>query len=83
MKRQTRTKTPHAREGLHQLVDRLPVDQMHAAGRFLEFLCAVEPEDEDTEPLSAEAREAIRRGEGEIRRGEYITLEEYERARKL
>lgn len=33
----TTTKTT-TREHLHQLVDRLPDDELHAAGRYLEFL---------------------------------------------
>ncbi len=73
------------KEQLHQLVDQLPEDELEAARRFLEYLCGmqVSPEHMDEEPLSADAAEDVRQAEKELRRGDYVTLEEYERKRGL
>ncbi len=40
-------------------------------------------EELDDEPLSAEAREGIHRAEEQIRRGEYVSLEELRRENRL
>ena len=68
------------KEELHQLVDQLPEGDLHTARRFLEYLCSpqVPQEEADPEPLSPEALEGVRKAEA-IRRGEYVTLEDYER----
>ncbi len=65
------------REHLHQLVEQVPEGEVHAAERFLEYLCAEpvlralanaplddEPETEEERQAVEEARESLRRGEG-------------------
>ena len=64
-----------AKEQLHELVDQLPAEEVHAAQRYLEFLRDSKGEFDD-EPLSADALEAIRAGQAEIARGESVTLDE-------
>ena len=70
------------KDEIHHLVEQLPEGELHAARRFLAYLCAA-PEEFDDEPLSAEAAEALQRAEEAMKRGEYLTLEEYERERGL
>ncbi|MBI3696977.1 MAG: hypothetical protein HY238_19355 [Acidobacteria bacterium] len=70
------------KERLHQLVEELPDAELHTAERFLEYLRSLQDE-VDHEPLSQEALDAIREGQEALKRGEYITLEEYRRMRGL
>jgi len=70
------------RDHLHQLVDELPEAEIPAAQRFLQYLHEVH-DPIDHEPLSDETIEAIREGEEAMKRGEFITLEEYRRTRGL
>lgn len=72
------------RKRIHQLVDRLPEDDLPAARRVLEGLRALgdpvlrallrAPEEE--EPVSEEERNALREAEEDVRRGEILTHEE-------
>ena len=64
-----------SKEGLHNLVDRLPEAEVAAAMRFLEFLCA----GIDDEPLTPEDWESIREGEAAIAKGDSIGLDELKR----
>ena len=70
------------RESLHNLVDRIPEDEVPTARRFLEYLAtspayrAVLFAPTDDEPVSASDAEAIARARSEIEQGRVITHEE-------
>ena len=57
------------KQELHRLVDLLAEEDEESARDYLTWLLA----DEDT--LSDEERAAVREGEAEIARGEYVTLD--------
>lgn len=59
------------REDLHHLVDQL--DEA-AADELLEYACWLAAEED--EPLTKEELARVEAGEAEIRRGDYVTLEE-------
>lgn len=73
------------RKRIHQLVDRLPEDELPTARRVLEGLQAMgdpvlrallhAPEEE--EPVSEEERAAVREAEEDVRRGRVRELDEY------
>lgn len=72
------------RKRIHQLVDRLPEEDLPAARRVLEGLQALgdpllrallEAPEED-EPISEEERAALREAEEDVRRGDILTHEE-------
>ena len=67
-----------AKEEIHRLSDGLREDELETARRFLKDLRAAA---DDT--LTAEELAEIEEGRKAIRRGEYVTLEEYERKRGL
>ncbi len=67
------------REELHRLVDELPETELDAARSLLDDLR--NGMDDDT--LTPEELAEIERGREAIRRGEYITMEEYRRQRGL
>ncbi len=71
------------KERLHQLVEQLPEGELQTARRFLEYLRSPQTlaDEMDEEPLSAEAVEGLPEAEEGMRRGDHITLEEYERKR--
>lgn len=69
------------KEALHRLVDDLPESQWEAARQVLEDLRKGEPVDEDS--LTPEEIAEIEKAREAVRRGEYITLEDYERERGL
>jgi hypothetical protein len=62
------------KDALHELVDQL--DEA-AAGELLEYAQWLAAEED--EPLSEEERARVEAGEAEIRRGEYVRLEELRR----
>lgn len=64
-----------ANEELHRLIDMLPEADWPIASRFLHFLA----EGGGDEPLSDEDWAAVREGEAEIARGEFVTLAELKR----
>lgn len=68
----TRIDLTKVREELHRLIDQLPaweaVDALNHVRRLLR----------EEEGLTEEEWEEVRRGEEEIARGEYVTLEEIE-----
>ena len=70
------------REHLHELVEKLPPEQIFAALQFLNFLCAdavwlsLLNAPADDEPYSDEQRERDADAEASIRRGEGISHEE-------
>src|SRR5580692_1607866 len=59
-----------ANEELHRLLDMLPEAERPLASRFLHFLV----ESGGDPPLSDEDWAAVREGEAEIARGEFVTL---------
>ena len=61
------------KDELHQLVDLLPDTEAAAALDYVRWLLA----DEDT--LTEEEMELVRRGQEEIARGDYVTLDELKR----
>ena len=63
-----------AREELHELIDELDEIDAAAVLDHLRWLLS------DGEALSPEALAKVRRGEEEIARGEYVTLDELRRA---
>jgi len=74
-----------AREKLHQLVDEMPGEELHAAERYLEFLRnksveylrqVLENAPVDDEPLTEEDRAALAEADAELARGEGIAWEE-------
>ena len=67
------------KEELHRLVDELPESQLDTARVLLEELRG----GIDDDSLTSEELAEIEAGREAIRRGEYITLEEYERKRGL
>ncbi len=67
------------KEDLHRLIDQLPEDRLEYAKEWLEDLQA----NGEEEVLTAEEWAEIEEGREEIRRGEFVTLEEYERKRGL
>jgi hypothetical protein len=64
-----------ANEELHNLVDMLPESDWPLASRFLHFLA----EGGGDPPLSDEDWAAVREGEAEIARGEFVTLDDMKR----
>ncbi|HZR97472.1 MAG TPA: hypothetical protein VFE37_02125 [Chloroflexota bacterium] len=62
------------KEELHALVDTLDDEDAGEALDYLRWLAS------DSETLSEEDMEEVRRGEEEIARGEYLTLAELRRA---
>jgi len=62
------------RNALHQLVDRIPETETHAAQRFLEFLAA--RADYDEEPLTPQEEAALEQGRRAIRQGDVRPLDE-------
>ena len=70
------------KERLHRLIDELPESALADAEWLLQDLrrdAAVAIEEFDEEPLSGEDLAAVRRGLEAIQRGDFVTLEEYER----
>jgi len=67
---------PTDREQAHDLLDRLPPEQMHAAVRFLEFLLldpvarAAATAPPDDEPVTEEDRRRVTNGKAALARGE-------------
>ena len=61
------------KEDLHRLVDLLPEEEAAEALDYLHWLM------QDGETLSEGESEMLRRGEEEIARGEYVTLDDLER----
>jgi hypothetical protein len=51
--------------------------------KFLDVLYERLGEEYDSEPLSPEELEMITESEGQFERGEYLTLEEYRRGKRL
>jgi len=51
--------------------------------KFLDVLYERIREEYDTEPLSPEEIEMVTESEGQFKRGEYLTLEEYRRGKRL
>lgn len=51
--------------------------------KFLDVLYERIGEEYDAEPLSSEEIEMIAESEGQFERGEYLTLEEYRRGKRL
>jgi hypothetical protein len=72
------------RKQIHQLVDRLPEDELPAVRRVLEGLQAMgDPvlrallrAPEEDEPVSEEERTALREAEEDVRQGDILTHEE-------
>lgn len=62
-----------SKEELHRLVDALPDDSTETVRRFLAWVIDEET-DVDLEPLTDEEWAAVRRGEEQLARGEYVTL---------
>ena len=67
------------KEELHVLVDRLADSELETARRLLEDLRA----EVDDDPVTPEELAEIEEGAAQIRRGESITLAEFERAHDL
>ncbi len=63
------------KEEIHALVDELPEDAAAEVLDYLHWLTA------ETETLSEEELARVQRGEEQIARGEYVTLEELRRLR--
>lgn len=61
------------KEELHRLVDQLPAEEALEALDYLRWMLS-----DEEETLTEEEWERVRRGEEEIARGEYVTLEEIE-----
>jgi len=68
------------KEELHELIDALPEGETMAAKRFLEFLLRLR---EEEEYFSPEDLAEIEEGFAQIRRGEYVTLDDLEKELKL
>lgn len=68
-----------ARDDLHHLVDELPEAYLGQARDLLQGL----RDSEDAEVLTPEELARIEAGREAIRRGDYITMEEYKRQRGL
>jgi hypothetical protein len=66
-----------ARDELHRIVDELPETELDAARSLLEELRNGE------DSLSAEELAEIDHGREAIRRGDYVTLEQYKKQRGL
>jgi hypothetical protein len=71
-----------SREPLHQLIDRIPEEDLPAARRFLEYL-ATDPAyraafsaPTDDEPVSEEDAAAVERAQAEIRAGKVVSHDE-------
>jgi len=71
-----------SRQTLHDLVERIPEEDLKAAQRFLEYLAsnpalrAVLMAAEDDEPVTEEDAAAIRRAEAEIQASRVVPHEE-------
>ena len=78
---------PRPRQRLHQLIDKLPDEQILAAERYLDSLCrdihpvvrAMRSAPIDDEPLTDEDRAAIQEGRREIAAGHGIPNERIRR----
>jgi hypothetical protein len=68
------------KEELHDLIEALPETETFAAKRFLEFLLRLR---EEEEYFSPEDLAEIEEGFAQIRRGEYVTLDDLEKELKL
>ncbi|HVC34566.1 MAG TPA: hypothetical protein VNL16_13735 [Chloroflexota bacterium] len=75
-----------SRERLHQLVDRLPADQLDAARRALDQVVAADPvlhalltAPEDDEPLTDADRAALEEARADIAAGRLIPHEQVKR----
>jgi hypothetical protein len=68
------------KEELHDLIEALPETETFAAKRFLEFLLNLQ---EGEEYFSPEDLAEIEEGFAQIRRGEYVTLDDLEKKLKL
>lgn len=72
---------PLPKQRLHQLIDELPEDEIHAAERYLEFLSAcqdpliqaLESAPEDDEPVTDEEREAVEEAERAFADGDVVS----------
>jgi len=71
---------PVTKEQLHDLIEALPETETLAAKRFLEFLLHLR---EAEEYFSPEDLAEIEEGFAQIRRGEYVTLDDLEKELKL
>jgi hypothetical protein len=71
-----------SRQTLHELVDRIPEEELVAVQRFLEYLAvisayrAVQSAPQDDEPVSSGDADAIARAQGELRTGKIVPHEE-------
>ncbi len=73
------------KERLHELVDRLPEPEQHAALRFLEYLAergmdpvlqALAGAPDDDEPLTDEDQQALREGKEDVAAGRVMSTKE-------
>ena len=72
---------PLPKRRLHELVDELPENEIRAAERYLEFLCAcqdpliraLESAPEDDESITDEEREAVEEAERALAEGEVVS----------
>ena len=69
------------RQSLHKLVDQIPDEELHKARTLLERLSELELDDGDV--LNAEDLETVERAREDVRKGDYITLDQYKRDRGL
>ena len=75
------TMEPPPKRRLHRLIDELPKDEIRAAERYLEFLCAcqdpliraLESSPEDDESITDEEREAVEEAERAFAEGEVVS----------
>lgn len=76
------------KDELHRLVDELPVGEVQAARRFLEYLRdrggdpllrALENAPEDDEPETPEEEAAVKHARESVKRGEVVSDEELRR----
>ena len=75
------TMEPPPKRRLHRLIDELPEDEIRAAERYLEFLCAcqdppiqaLESAPEDDEPVTDEEREAVEEAERAFADGDVVS----------
>jgi hypothetical protein len=73
-----------AKERLHELVDRIPEGEVHAAERFLEYLAYTEDPllralmnaPEDDEPLTPKERNVLEEGRRALAKGDVVSDEE-------
>lgn len=82
------TKTAIKKE-IHQLVDKLPESDLHAAKRFLQYLTSLKEEDPvlkalknapwDDEPLTEEDIKALEEAHEDVKAGRIVSHEEAKR----